>query len=80
MKRTILCLSLLALSFTACKNEEKSTKDNSSKERTEQLEKETTENLPLAFGTENQYEIARLYLDLKTKLVEDNSYGAKKNC
>ncbi|MBW2961119.1 DUF3347 domain-containing protein [Mesonia aestuariivivens] len=78
MKRTILCVSLLALSLTACKNETKSDKETTSEEKSEQVEKENTENLPLAFQSESQYEIARLYLDLKTKFVEEDAYGARK--
>lgn len=80
MKRTILCVSLLALSLTACKNETKSDKETTAaEEKTEQAEKkENTENLPLAFQSENQYEIAMLYLDLKNAFVKDDSYSARK--
>ena len=78
MKRTILCVSLLALSLTACKNDAKSNDEATAEERTEQTKEANTENLPLAFNSDEQYQIARLYLDLKDKLVQEDSYGAKK--
>ncbi|HIB36871.1 DUF3347 domain-containing protein [Mesonia sp.] len=78
MKRTILCISLLALSLTACKNDAKSNEEATSKEKTEQTKEENTEDLPLAFNSEREYQTARLYLDLKDKLVKGDSYGAKK--
>ncbi|WP_121665510.1 DUF3347 domain-containing protein [Mesonia aquimarina] len=82
MKRQLLitgCL-LAVLSFTSCKNEEKKN-ENSNVEQTEKErkeEKENTEDKPLAFKTENQYETIRLYLDLKDALVKSDSYSAKK--
>ena len=79
MKRTILCVSLLALSLTACKNDAKSNEEATAEERTEQTKEANTENLPLAFNSDEQYQIARLYLDLKDKLVQEDSYGEKKN-
>ncbi len=78
MKRTILCVSLLALSLTACKNDAKSNEEVTAEERTEQTKEANTENLPLAFQTENQYEIAKLYLDLKDSFVKGDAYSARK--
>ncbi|SHI99078.1 Protein of unknown function [Mesonia phycicola] len=77
MKKTILCLSLIALSFTACKNEAKTDENKEEKVQVEEKE-ENTENLPLAFTSEKQYEIARLYLDLKEALTNEDSYASKK--
>jgi len=77
MKKTILCLSLIALSFTACKNDAKTDENKEEKEQVEKKE-ESTENLPLAFSSEKQYEIARLYLDLKEALTNTDSYSSKK--
>ncbi|MAN26405.1 MULTISPECIES: DUF3347 domain-containing protein [Mesonia] len=79
MKRTILCLSLLALSFTACKNEGKPTNETSSDDKTEQVEKKkNTKGDALAFKSENQYEIAKLYLDMKNALVKGDAESVKK--
>ena len=55
MKRTILCVSLLALSLTACKNDAKSNEEATAEERTEQTKEANTENLPLAFNSDEQY-------------------------
>ena len=52
MKRTILCVSLLALSLTACKNDAKSNDEATAEERTEQTKEANTENLPLAFNSD----------------------------
>jgi len=80
MRRTLFCITLLSiLSFTACKDDKK---DENPSQDEEQVVKEenqiNTENLKLAFKSDDQYNLAKLYLDLKDALVKSDSYSAKK--
>lgn len=80
MRRTSIFIGLLsALTFMACKNDKANQQIELDKENVAKEEiQASTENLKLNFKTDEQYNVAHLYFDLKDALVKSDAYSAKK--
>lgn len=80
MRRTLIFIGLLSsFTFIACKNDKSNQQIDLDKENVAKEEiQANTENLKLNFKTDEQYNLAHLYFDLKDALVKSDAYSAKK--